>query len=258
MTATRAVGRRVRRLGRARRLLRHRPGSERPGACCGSRRRTCGAGPTPGSRSACTSSRAWSARCAGSRPAARQREALVALGTLAAGLAHEINNPASAATRAVDALESTSESLLSVAGQPRGGGDHRGPVRRAGRPAQARSNPRRHGARPAGAGRPRGELVRLARRRTASTGLVDRARAGRRRGRRRLVRAGRRSPRDAAARCRPRVGGQLAVDRRAARRGQGRRPGGSPTWSRRCGRTPSSTGPRCRRPTSPRGSTAPS
>jgi signal transduction histidine kinase len=47
----------------------------------------------------------------------RQRASLITLGTLAAGLAHEMNNPAAAATRAVNDLEAACETLLSSLGR---------------------------------------------------------------------------------------------------------------------------------------------
>lgn len=48
---------------------------------------------------------------------ARQRSSLITLGTLAAGLAHELNNPAAAATRAADALAASSRGVMDALGR---------------------------------------------------------------------------------------------------------------------------------------------
>lgn len=48
---------------------------------------------------------------------ARQRDALATLGKLAAGLAHEINNPAAAAARATDALGAADDTLFAALSQ---------------------------------------------------------------------------------------------------------------------------------------------
>jgi signal transduction histidine kinase len=53
---------------------------------------------------------------------ARQRESLVALGGLAAGMAHGINNPAAAATRAIGELEEVSQTLVASVGRLAEGG----------------------------------------------------------------------------------------------------------------------------------------
>ena len=148
----------------------------------------------------------------------------MALGTLAAGLAHELNNPASAATRAVDALGTTSVSMyeaLSRLALSQMTSDQFAALDGLRREVQA--------------GTPPADSLDEAELEEAIAGwLSDHgvgedwllALAGGRRRRPRLVRAPRRRPARTAARAGGRVGGQLSVVERTARRGEGLDPPG--------------------------------
>ena len=151
---------------------------------------------------------------------ARQRQSLVTLGTLAAGLAHEINNPAAAAVRAVDALEDACQALLASVSRLAA---HQVSAQQFGALDMLRQEVTRPAVRPgrAGPGRPGGRTGGVADQPWCRPRMDDRAVARRRRRGYRLVRAGRRDPGRTSAGAGPGVGRQRLVRRHAAGGGEG-------------------------------------
>ncbi len=185
----------------------------------------------------------------------QNRERLTSLGTMAAGLAHELNNPAAAAQRTAADLADALEILCKLDRSVRRVGDRARAGGRARRPADARAAVMREPdcARRAGRGRPRGRVAGCARGRRRSR-AVDAGRVLRdRRARRRVRPAGRRRGRPGDA-----VG--AALDRRlavgtahGARADRLDRPDEQP-WSRPSSSTPTWTAARSSPSTCAKGS----
>ena len=186
----------------------------------------------------------------------RQRESLITLGTLSAGLAHELNNPAAAAVRTVESMGETLNALLHSLGELAEGAitaDQFLALDRLRRQIGA-APPIRTPMQLSDAEDELGALAGGPRRRRPVDAGLD---AGRRRtspspgrGRGRPAARGRPDRR-------PRVGRRHALGRVRSSRSCARRPAGCPSSSTRCARTRRWTAPPSSPSTSSRASRAP-